>query len=382
MLTIAQLTVALAWTAIGIAGLWGGVDAHAPHATLSLVAGLGLVSAKCLTLTYRRAGTPWPEGPPDPVRIDLGPLAALKSTICWFHAFEHNYAVAPGLYFTGAEYDRETPLLVTGNYHLTIWTLLRSLRGTPVRVLVVDTDGINVWCAAGKGSMSNTAIEAQLARYDRELLTAGKWLTLVLPKLAFAGVDLRALRDAGIRPVIGPIYARELRAFLADERLRDRDDDCVHFGWGERTFTWLPGLVQALGYSLAVALVILALQRGWTTEAPLVVVAVGAAVATVYPLFFPWIPGRRFAVKGLTVGVVIGLLAALPVALGVTSPAAGVALGLYAAATGIFFGLAYTGNSAVSNYSSVRREIARFLPIEVALYVASGVVFLAFGATP
>ena len=45
-------------------------------------------------------------------------------------------------------------------------------------------------------------------------------------------------------------------------------------------------------------------------------------------------------------------------------------------ATALFVGLAFTGNSAVSNYTRVRKEIARFLPFNVLLFLGSLAVFI------
>jgi hypothetical protein len=69
---------------------------------------------------------------------------------------------------------------------------------------------------------------------------------------------------------------------------------------------------------------------------------------------------------GLIVAATLGLLpaASLP------------ASALFALATALLFGLSYTGNSAVSNYTKVRKETARFFVPDLALYAASLVAFV------
>ncbi len=42
-------------------------------------------------------------------------------------------------------------MLVSGNYKLSFDHLRGSLAGRDAWILVLDTHGINVWCAAGKG---------------------------------------------------------------------------------------------------------------------------------------------------------------------------------------------------------------------------------------
>jgi len=377
--TMLYFATALGWAAVGALGFWGEMPAYAPHAWLSLAVGGAMLSLYAIQWTYRPSGAAWPERAAEPRRIGLRWIDYVKAAISWLHAFKHTYAIEPGLYYVGERYDRDAPLLVTSNYHLTVFTVLRHVGSLNVRLLVVDTDGINVWCAAGKGRFSNAAIEEQLGRYERELLTEKTWMTLVLPKLAFAGVDIRGLREKKIRPLIGPVYAKDLPAYLSQKKLTSQRDDQVVFGFVSRLFTWLPGFLQAMGYTLAAALILVVAQGGWVSEAPLVLLGVSAVIATVYPLLFPFIPGRRFAVKGLWLSGLVSLGLAGLYAAGMLETSVFVPTLLFTIASGMFFGLAYTGNSAVSNYSRIRAETARFLPIEALFYTASLIAFVSFG---
>lgn len=372
---------ATALTAAGAAGRWLGHPVFAPYAAWFLTLGPLLLGLTALRSTYYRSGSPWPRscGEPQPLRFTW--LDYLKVPVCWFDGFKRTYAVAPGLYYTGSHYDREAPLLVTANYHLTVLLVARRVRAFNARLLIVDTDGINVWCAASKGQLSDTTIRDQLERYDRELLTGDRKLRLILPKLSLAGVRLQALHKAGIHPVIGPIYARDLPAYLSRPPLEDCDDDRVVFGLRMRLFSWLPGLVQYVGYSLAAALVLfglewLCLEWLWEIEVPLSLIPLTALLGTAYPILFPWIPGHRFAVKGLWLAAMVSLGLGALTAAGWLSLAGLVVAALFVFATALFVGLSYTGNSAVSNYSAVRREIAWFLPLNVVLYLACLAAFI------
>ncbi len=351
-----------------------------PHSSLLFLLAALLLANDALCATYYRSGTPWPvvadHGSEQPRPLRVSALDYVKAAISWLDAFKRTYVVQPGLYYTGDHYDREAPLLVTSNYRLTVFLVVRRVRKFNARLLVLDTDGINVWCAAGKGAFGNEALLAQLERYDRALLTDDKWLRLVLPKFGLAGIDLRALRHERIRPIIGPLYAKELPAYLAERPLRDCDEDRVHFGLQMRGFSWVPGLKQMLGYSLLLLIIFMTAHWLWGSSVPVGVLVIAAFVATAYPLLFPWIPGDRFAVKGAWLGAATAAVlvaAALAGAVPATSLAASIPFSL---ATGMFFGLAYTGNSAVSNYSSVRKETAQFLVPEVALYAVSLLVFV------
>ncbi len=367
---------AVTLTGAGVAGRWLDLPPLANHASWFLVFGPLLLALTALRSTYHRSGAPWPRSSGEPRPLRLTWLDYLKVPVCWFDAFKRTYAVEPGLYYTGPRYDREAPLLVTANYHLTVLLVARRVRAFKVRLLVVDTDGINVWCSASEGQLSAAKIQQQLGRYDRELLTGDRKLRLILPKLSLAGVQLQALHKAKIHPVIGPIYAKDLPSYLARTPFEDCDDDQVVFGLRMRLFSWLPGLVQYVGYSLATALVLFALEWLWGIEVPLALIPLTALLGTAYPILFPWIPGHRFAVKGLWLATLVSLgLGALAVSgwIGLADLLVAV---LFVFATALFVGLSYTGNSAVSNYSAVRREIAQFLPLTALLYVACLAAFI------
>jgi hypothetical protein len=215
-----------------------------------------------------------------------------------------------------------------------------------------------------------------LDRCGRKLLTDGQKLPLILPKLALSGVSLRALRKANVRPVIGPVYARDLPEFLLHPPYKDRVDDKVIFGFQSRLFTWLPGLLQALVYSFAIVLAFWGIEQIWGIPVPMGLIVLTAILATAYPIFFPWIPGIRFAVKGLWLAAFTSLVICMLTATGVLLLADLPMTLIFTFGTAVFFGLSYTGNSAVSNYSRVRKEIAGFLPLYVLLYAASFVTFV------
>jgi len=360
----------------GAAGLWLDASGLAPYALVLLGLGGLFLANDALCATYYRSGTPWPAASSEPQPLRIGWLDYVKATLSWLDAFKRTYVVEPGLYYTGERYDRDAPLLVTSNYRLTVFLVVRRVRAFNARLLVVDTDGINVWCAAGKGMFGNRAILDQLARYERAALTDDKWLRLVLPKFGLAGIDLRALRGEQIRPIIGPLYAKDLPAYLAQQPLRDRDEDRVVFGLRMRAFSWLPGLKQMIGYSLLLVLAFMAAHWLWGSSVPVGLIAVTTVIATAYPLLYPLIPGERFAVKWLWLGAVIAASLALGARAGLLATTALPASIPFALAVGLFFGLAYTGNSAVSNYTKVRKETAQFLVPDLALFVASLLAFI------
>jgi hypothetical protein len=371
------LLAALA-TLSGLAGLWTGIEPLAHHAPWLVLCGGLTLAILAPTAGFLPAGARWNRGDREPRPLRLGLTDWLKVPTMWLHGFHRSYAVEPGLYFTGAAWDPDAPLLVTGNYLLSVLAVVRAVGERPVRILVVDTDGINVWCAAGKGRFSADTILVELDRYGPDLL--GDRPRLILPKLALAGVKIGLLRKLGYRPVIGPVHARDLPDWLDHPPLKNRTEDRVLFGWRARAFCWMPGLLQYLGYSALILLGLLGVEALGGPRAPVGMLGIVAWLGTAYPLLFPFIPGARFAVKGLWLG---GLTAAALTIGGFVSGASAAMLAStvsFTLAFALLVGLSFTGNSAVSNYSEVRKEIARFLPLDVILFVAALVAFLFSGA--
>lgn len=307
-------------------------------------------------LRKRKNISPAPVDAPKPLPITFGFTDCLKAFISWLFLFMRIFDLPPGLYFIGAR-DDQSPLLVTANNFLTVFLLARRIGDRNVRLLLIDTDGINVWCAAGKGRFSAEEVMEKASRYG--LKHESKRTTLILPKFSMAGVCLKTLRKNGFRPIIGPLYAKDVPAYLDGGTFRDRKTDMVRFGLQSRAFTALPTAFQFFYYFLGVYVIGLGFLPGS-------IIWAAAALAFIYPIVFPWLPGRLFSVKGLSLAV-LASIASLTIVSGFGDALWWV---VFIFGTSVFIALSYTGNSAVSNYTSVRKETAKFLPLVLVLYIA------------
>jgi hypothetical protein len=282
----------------------------------------------------------------------------------WINAFGNARAIEPGLYFTGAAPDPSSPVLVSCNYHLSVFLLWRSLRGHNVRVLVIDTRGINVWCSAGKGRFDAAEILRGVDRCGRAGLTVGGHLRLVLPKLSLSGVRLDVLRAAGVQPVIGPIYRHDLPRFLDEGACRDRRDDKYRFNLRDRLFILVPSVVQFSLYMTIPTLLLWGWNHWFPSFPAWTPMACGLGLSVPYVLLFPWLPSRQFALKGLaTAGIALAALSGWWLLRGSWDTWNFVFSATLMTSLGLWFGLYFTGNSGVSNYSLVKREIVRWLPV-------------------
>jgi NAD-dependent dihydropyrimidine dehydrogenase PreA subunit len=177
----------------------------------------------------------------------------------------------------------ESPVLVTCNYALTVRQVLRALRGLDAYLLVAPTRGINVWCSAAGGmftahqviAMIRTSGIGELVRHRR----------LILPQLAATGVERKLVElRVGWHVVFGPVYARDLPAFLETGR-KSAAMRQVRFPLRDRiamAASWAFPLSLVGGAVLAV---------GWRHVLFPFVLLVWALALAIY-ILFPWLPGQ------------------------------------------------------------------------------------------
>ncbi|HMK91859.1 MAG TPA: mercury methylation corrinoid protein HgcA [Thermoleophilia bacterium] len=287
-----------------------------------------------------------------------------------------DYRVRPALYAVGSP-DAASPVLVTANYKLTLDALRSSLGDTHAWVLVVDTHGINVWCAAGKG----TFCAEEVARMVEEthLSEVVEHRRLVLPQLAAPGVAAHRVKQlCGFRVVYGPVRAADLPTFLADGMKADSEMRAVTFDIDERLvlvpaelqFLWDRRVLLAYAGVIAASSVDsrgVSLRRGLRRGLPVVGAAGLAMVAggAVTPALLPWLPGRAFSAKGATAGAVLAAGTSLVLRRRLT-PAAKLALLAGVPAGASYAAMNFTGSSTITSPSGVEHEMRRALPLQIA----------------
>jgi hypothetical protein len=279
-------------------------------------------------------------------------------------------------------------VLVTSNYKLTLDHLRSSLDELDAWLLVVDTRGINVWCAAGKG----TFCAEEVARVVREtrLVEIVQHRRLILPQLSAPGVAAHRVKEAcGFRVTFGPVRAADLPSFLAAGMKADAEMRSVTFDVRERAVlapvelavVWDRRMLLAYGGMLAASSIGadgVSLSRALRYGTPLIGAAWLALLAggAVTPLALPWLPGRSFSLKGAVAG---GLLAAASTAAfrHRLSPAARLALLAGVPAVSSYAAMNFTGSSPITSPSGVELEMRRALPAQAAASVVAVSAWLA-----
>jgi hypothetical protein len=297
------------------------------------------------------------------------------------------YTVEPGLYALGHP-NVKSPVLVTANYKMSFDRLRSALPKRDVWILVLDTKGINIWCAAGKGTFGTTELVNRIAGSSLDRIVSHR--ELVLPQLAGPGVAAHDVKKlSGFKVVYGPIKALHLPAFLDNGMKATPEMRVKTFTTWERAVLIPIELVSALKVAFIVILVlfilsgILGSESFWTNilhhglfALPAILSAVMAG-AVLTPLLLPWLPGRPFSLKGLPLGL-LGVLALFVFRWGGFSPGAGgldmlAWLFLVPAAT-TYLSMNFTGASTYTSLSGVKKEMRWALPLQV----GAGVVGLTF----
>jgi len=316
-----------------------------------------------------------------PQKLNFSFTDYLKSLYCWIFSFKKTYSVKPGLYFTGDEYDINLPVLVTCNYHLTVFLLWRKIRKIKTRILIIDTKGINVWCSSGKGQFSAKEILKVISAYEPSQLSKGKKLELILPKLSLSGVSLTELKKNFVKPIIGPVYMKSIPEYLKNQKYEDCAEDKYKFNLKDRLFTLVPSSLQFLKYIFNICLAIFVFNHFKPIGIYWQPFILGILICILYIVLFPILPTKKFAIKGISLAVLIlfSFFALDRLDLINLVLLDKIFYSLFTLGTSIWFGLYYTGSSGVSSYSLVKKEITLFLPVAFFVLLSSLVILVIKG---
>ncbi|MBU0515020.1 MAG: copper oxidase, partial [Proteobacteria bacterium] len=120
------------------------------------------------------------------------------------------------------EPGRHSPVLVTCNFDLTVKRVTRLLKraGVDAWLLVADSKGVNVWCAAGGEELNTHSVVSAVK--TSTLVDKVDHRRLILPPLAAPGVRAKNVaKETGWSVHWGPVRAEDIPRYLADGRQRD-----------------------------------------------------------------------------------------------------------------------------------------------------------------
>jgi len=318
-------------------------------------------------------------GPPSIVETTLSFQDILGAWKVRWGIRRMDYKIEPGLYAAGKP-DQNSPVLVSCNYKLTFDILRKSLADMNCWLLILDTNGVNVWCAAGKGTFGTQELINRLRIVGLPGIIAHK--ELILPQLGAAGVNAHEVRrQIGFTVIYGPVRANDIRSFIASGYKASKEMRRVKFTLWDRLVLTPIELVQAAKKSLIVFGVLfllnLFMHRPFDVYDLVVYAGAIAVGAFLTPLLLPIIPGRAFSWKGWFLGLIWTGLALW--FLGWYAPgslilAAGYLLLLPAVSA--YLALNFTGCSTFTSPSGVEKEMRTALPLIIGASFIGAVLVL------
>jgi hypothetical protein len=278
-----------------------------------------------------------------------------------------NYKVNPGIYAVGTP-DKESHVLVTANYKLTFDALRKELTGLNAWILVLDTKGINVWCAAGKGTFGTKELINRINK--TKLWTIVSHRTLILPQLGAPGVSAHEVTQVTSFIIkYGPVRANDIKQFINSGMKATDEMRSVKFNLKDRLILTPMELVGTFKTSLMILGVLFLLNL--FTAKPFGIIDIyayaGALIAgcVITPVLLPWIPGRAFSWKGWLMGF-LWTLVVISLNGGVISPSFGILkeLGylLVLPSISAFYAMNFTGSSTYTSFSGVLKEMRKAVP--------------------
>jgi NAD-dependent dihydropyrimidine dehydrogenase PreA subunit len=176
--------------------------------------------------------------------------------------------------------------------------LIRRLRGFDVWLLIADSKGVNVWCAAG-GDEFNTFSVISAVKTSR-IADRVDHRKLILPPLAAPGIQAKEVsRQIGWSVHWGPVRINDIPSYLEKGQHRNQEMKRVTYNWRERLDTSV-GSIFPFFFLGAVGFILLG------PHLLLDYLVVGSATFFFFILSCPWLPGSRGLVKVILLEVILG----------------------------------------------------------------------------
>ena len=227
---------------------------------------------------------------------------------CIFTGQVDPVSIEPGLYKAGNPTE-DSPIIVTANYEYTYIKVMRDLKGLDAWVLCVDSNGINVWCAARGNDFGNKQlIEAVNATGIDKILKSNK---LILPQLSAGGISIPQLpKTFPFKIVFGPVWSKDLKKFLQEKPTKKPDSmklakftlsHRIRAGITHTTFLFRKIFIIPLIVLILTLLILNQVNNlWWIGELALWIFVSNAVIALLFPLSHFT---RNFIIKSIFFGI-------------------------------------------------------------------------------
>lgn len=355
-----------------------------------------MATASCCPATQHKAPG-WVTGTVmSPIGIVLKVSTDLSKSDHWEHvkcrmsSFRNDYIVGPGLYAVGNP-DKNSDVLVSANYRFSFNVLRRELAGLNAWILVLDTKGINVWCAAGKGTFGTEELISRITSVQLDKVVDHR--RVIVPQLGAPGITAHRVKQAtGFRVLYGPVRAKDIPAYIRSGHRATREMRRVRFSLSDRLVLTPMEINPAMKkYYPLYALLVLGIfglspsginfRDSFTDGLPFLLLGLVSVLAgaLLTPMLLPFIPFRSFAVKGWIVGILSLFLSTKLVA-----PVHQLNTLLFISAYLLFpvlssyIALQFTGSTTFTGMSGVKKELKIAVPVYLFFGSVSLVLLIVF----
>jgi hypothetical protein len=295
-----------------------------------------------------------------------------------------HYIVGPGLYAIGNP-DDNSDVFVSANYKLSFDILRKNLDGLNAWILVLDTKGINVWCAAGKGTFGTMELVSRIASTKLALVVNHR--KLIVPQLGAPGIAAHHVKDfSGFKVIYGPVRAEDIKQFIANNYKADDMMRQVRFNFSNRLLLTPVEIIGGMKYLvlLCFAAIILSIisidgisfsriMNDGLLAALLIIIAYLAGTF-LGPALLPWLPGRSFAFKGFEIGLITGIIVVI-FAYHLKNIEK-IAWIMIIPSVASFILMNFTGSSTFTSLSGVKKEMKIAVPFQIAFFSVGIILWL------
>ncbi len=184
---------------------------------------------------------------------------------------------------------RNSPVILTCNYHLTVVKVKRALKETDCYLLVANSRGLNVWCGSAGGHLTNHSIISALKTSGIEEHVHHRYV--ILPQLAAAGIESRVIKKKTAWKIVwGPVYAKDIPAFIESNFKKTAEMREIRFPLGQRIEM---AVMWAFPFSIIASIIIIPFRPGMLLPLNALIWGLSFLIFTSFPLYSGWLNRKK-----------------------------------------------------------------------------------------
>ena len=314
-------------------------------------------------------------------------LGSIKCRIS--NSFRMEYKIEHGLYAFG-EPNENSDVFASANYKLSFDIIRKALNGLNAWILVLDTKGINVWCAAGKGTFGTQELVKQANKVKLNSILSHK--RIIVPQLGAVGVNAdEVFKKTGFRVYFGPVYAKDIKTYLNAGRKKTSEMRKIKFSMFDRIILTPREIIPAIFKFFIFAFVVLLFfgiqpkgilfKSAWYCGEPFLLLGLTSILAGSFitPVFLPFIPFRPFALKGWLIGMLLTMFLIFLFNFQEQKNILILVIEiLFFPMASSYLSLQFTGSTTFTNMSGVKKELKIALPVYLISSVISVILLIIY----